>query len=798
MLWLTQDLIYLSLGIRRGYIPPSQLSRFAMTDKALKYSTQQKQQQNSKLLQVIQNFFTKTSQVILQTRSVADPTVLNYGVTVPDSDSRSSKTNKWFNLNIASPSDDWIKDEVKLWKSFSDVSQIHPMIIETYLDLRQLDPRETVALEDDNGNSWTVTKGSLKKQEVVVERWLIEFDRSVCSDAGADELPLIYKQAIVLLRVIYGYARLLPAYKLRKILCQQSGKGLVLKNKIVDGKQPISLRGRIGLSKSIIPHQMLLTDSHMTQKSFEPVKTTTGSLRVSVAYRNHYRFTVQDNEEILSNHFWNTDQEKLAALLQRSHISDSTSNSALDSHSASVSQEDAKPAKEPTNLALDSIKRSVLPCTTENHPEQHEETSPSSKASGRGLKLVLYALPAATVQRPSIQPFKVGSISNSPPTGNTSFVSGAAGSIAGSSMERRISITSNRSGSNASLAAMLRNPRGSTSSSNTPNVAISSSHGNNAGVVFPRSISSSHGSHLHDDTSDLPGTPRFSSSFGSRQSRRFSNTSARSSLANEAGASLYGASVELTTSSGAPNSGLYLDDDISNFVRMIDCKSDLRLSSTPGSKSNFRPTDSNSLIDAISKFQQLRGPHQQLSDSVNASVIFQHSQSGSYHSGGSHGTSHPSSRKSSHSHRSPSPSISPGSYDNHLPSITSKLELNSLDQSFTTHSRPRSSRHALQLAAQVAYERKARLASSPATSSGLARSMQRTQSEEVRGLSTTPSAYESAKRPIKYEEVFDDDDEEDASDYFMRRVESDPTGSRTHDELGYDNDDLLFEMTDTK
>lgn len=778
-----------------------------MTDKASTAASSapgkhvgQPKQQNTKLLQVIQNFFTKTSQIILQTRSVADPTVFDYGVSggETDGDSRSSKTNKWFNLNIASPGDDWIKDEMKLWKSFSDISQLHPMIIETYLDLRQLDPRETVALEDDTGNSWTVAKGGLKKQEVVVERWLIEFDRSVCSAAGSDELPLIYKQAIVLLRVIYGYARLLPAYKLRKILCLQSGKGLTLMNKIIDGKQPISSKGRIGLSKSIIPHQMLLTESHMTQKSFEPVKTTTGSLRVSVAYRNHYRFTVQDNEEMLSNHFWNTDQEKLAALLDRSHISEATSNSALDSHSASVSQEETKSSKEPTNFALNTAKQSILPCTSEHQPDHqddhHDETSPTSKSSGSRLKQVLYAQPA-NVQRPSIQPFKVGSISNSPPTGNISFASGAPG--AGSSMERRISITSNKSGSNASLAALLRNPRGSTSSSNTPTVAISGSHGTNPGV-FPRSISSSHGSHLHDDLNELSSTPRFSSSFGSRQSRRFSNTSARSSLANEAGASLYGASVELTTSSGAPLSGLYLDDDISTFVRMIDCKSDLRLSSTQGSKTNSGNADSNSLIDALSKFQLLKGQHQQLSDSVNASVIFQHNQGGSYHSGNSRGTSRPSSRKSSQSRPSPSPSVSPSSYDNHLPSITSKLELNTLEHSLSSL-RPRTSRQTLQMNPQLsaAYGRSSRLATSPTATSQLAHVVHGPSNEEVIGLSTTPSTYDRAKRPIKYEDVFDDEDE-DASDYFMRRVESDPTGSRTHDEIGFDNDDLLFEMTDTK
>lgn len=762
-----------------------------MTDKAVGGNKAPLRPQNAKLLQVIQNFFTKTSQIILQTRSVADPTVLNYRES--DTSDTRSKTNKWFNLNIASPGDDWVKDEMKLWKSFSDISQIHPMIIETYLDLRQLDPRQTVALEDDTGNSWTVAKGGLKKQEVVVERWLIEFDRTLCSDADSDELPLIYKQAIVLLRVLYGYARLLPAYKLRMVLCQQSSKGLTLMNKIVDGKQPISSKGRIGLSKSIIPHQMLLTDSHMTQKSFEPMKTTVGSLRVSVAYRNHYRFTVQDNEEMLSNHFWTTDQEKLEALLDRSHISDTTSNSALESRSASVSQEEPKALGDASHFASSATKQSVLPCTSEHHPEHPSESSPTPKTR---VKQVLYAQPAASVQRPSIQPFKVGSIGNSPPTGNISFLSGTAGSIAGSSMERRISITSNKSGSNASLAALLRNPRGSTSSSNTPTVAISGSHGNNQGAVFPRSNSSSHGSHLHDDLSEMSSTPRFSSSFGSRQSRRFSNTSARSSVANEPGASLYGASVELTTSSGAPLSGLYLDDDISTFVRMIDCKSDLRLNTTGATRTTSRPSDSNSLVDALSKFQLLKGQHQQLSDSVNASVIFQHNQGSSFH-GSSRGISRPSSRKSSHSRALPSPSALPSSYDNHMPSITSKLEQHGLEHSIA-NLRPRS-RQALQISSQIPanYGRNARLASSPTATSALAHVVHGSDCEEVTGLSTTPSIYNSAKRPIKYEDVFDDE-EEDASDYFMRRVESDPTGSRTHEELGFDNDDLLFEMTDTK
>lgn len=729
--------------------------------------------QNAKLIQVIQNFFSKALQIVLQARSLPDPT--NY---TADTESRSSKINKWFNLHMATPNEDWIRGEIKLWKSFTDVSQLPPMIIETYLDLRQLSPREIVVLEDDNGNSWTVAKGGTKKQEVVVERWLIEFDKNFVSGSGVDELPLIYKQAIVLLRVIYGITRLTPAFKLKKLLAKLSPKSLTLRNKFIDGKQPISSKGRIGLSKPVIPHQMLLTDSHMTQKMFAPIQTTLGTLRVSVAYRNHYRFLVQDNEEMLSNHFLLTDQEKAAKEAAQRDIG----SSIIEPPSGHEDE------PEPVPKSLHAEKFSVLPCTSE---PPDDDLTPRVKH-----KLVLYAVSSASIQRPSIQPFKVGSIGNSPPQGTPHTPT----SVHGSSMERRISITSNRSGSNASLAALLRNPRGSTSSSNTPNTIAIAGSQIPASVLFPRSVSSSHGSQLpqEDSSENISNTPRFSSSFGSRQSRRFSNTSARNYPMNETNTSFLGTSVELA-SSEAPLSGLYIDDDISTFVRMIDGKSDLRLSSSNQQDSklgNFH-NESNSQLDALSKFQLLKSQHQQLSESVSASLIFHHNQGGDL--GGS-GSKH-SSRKSSHSVYTPPHSLPTGSYENaHLPSITSRLQESGLN---SDSDEPGSTRSLL---AKNSYssdlKSSASKVASPvtATNAHAARAPQSASAAEgVSGLATTPSVYVGAKRPIKYEDVFEDDD--DSTEYLAtrRRGKSDPMISKAHvDDLMYDNDDLLFEMTDTR
>lgn len=765
--------------------------------------------QHAKLIVVMQNFFTKALQTVIQARSVPDTTLAGYS---NESSSQTSKINKWFNLLMPVLSDEWLRGEIKHWRNQAETQMLPPLIIETYLDMRQISAREIVMLEDDDGNSWTVAEGGSKKQEVVIERWLIEFDRNLALSSTIDELPLIYKQAIVLLRVLYGITRLLPAFKLKKYVCKLLSKNLTVRNRFVDAKQPISSKGRIGLSKSIIPHQMLLTDSHMTQRSFEPIETTLGSLRVSVVYRNHYKFKVQDNEERLSDHFLISDKEqadatrmgesKSASSSFRRTLSRSDSQSRSRSASRLASRFESVPVTEsagiPTSAKVrDAVgqhgeKSSLLPCTSMHHPE---ESSPTPKVSTK------HKLVSIAPIRPSIQPFKVGSISNSPPP--LSGLSHTQNSLTGSSIERHISITSNRSGSNASLAALLRNPRGSISSSNTPTtIAISGSH-NNINAALPRSISSSHGSHLQSDDhygENVSSVPRFSSSFGSRQSRRFSSSSRFNSISNnETTPSLLGTSLELNSSS-VPFSGLYVDDDISSFVRMID-GSDLHLSgSHQDSKLGTSNNNSSSHLLALNRFQLLKSQHQELGESVSASLILQHNQIGSRDSQASGSGSKPSSRKSSHSMYSPPPSLPTGSYDHaHMPSISSRLNdsgINSGEGSGSPGSfLPKKSSFS---GGGVSYLRSTgnKLVSPPLTATTMAHATHLPNTEGVSGLATSPSVYVKAKRTIKYEDVFEDDD--DAHDYYGSRQDKRMLPVDHEEDISYDNDDLLFEMTDTK
>jgi autophagy-related protein 13 len=719
--------------------------------------------QQSKFAQVIQNFFVKAAQIILQSRTLPENSPTN----------SDKKLNKWFNLymynnNVA---------DLKIWKNHHNLQTIPPMIIETYLDLRQLTPNQVVILQDEHQNIWQVLRH--KKQEIVLERWLIEFDANDVGEVVNDELPSIYKQSIILFRSLYGLSRILPTFKLKKILSMENS-GLIISNKIIEGTQQISSKGRIGLSKSIIPHQMMTTENHITHKQFQPIRTTSGTLKVSIAYRNQYRFSVQDSEQLLSNQFVNMDEPR-----RQSSIDDTLPGEIIkDLHRKSIDLEMRKSLEEPsvkpipkhhgTEIAAASSANkfsnsmSISPCTS------GREMSPSIKKPTPPTKL-------------PIQPFRIGSLSISPPP---------TGSTASTSLERRISITSNKSTSNASLAALLRNPRGSTSSATSTGIPIGnqSSYPSTVGSSFPRSVSSSHG---HDDQVDS-STPRFSSSFGTRANRRFSNASNRQTLgpSNQSHNELLGTSAGLTTSTKAPLSGLYADDDISDFVKMIDSTVDLRFAH---GSNQFLTNHSGNSIDQLNKFQSLRLTHQQLGENVSASVMLQqhqlhqphhHSLLSQNHTNDSrsHVSSMNLSGDNARSRKSStgSPQGSLPSDNTRFPSIISRLQEESpgveeFDRAISMGAGNNSSgsnRGSFgSYQANVAFMKSTpmtRLASPPCTSTSMAYATAGTTTSEKSGekkaVASAPSP--SKYKEIKYENVFDDDDDDEYEENHDELVKS--------------------------
>ncbi|RCK62621.1 Autophagy-related protein 13 [Candida viswanathii] len=678
--------------------------------------------QITKLTQVIQKFFAKAAQIVLEARAYPETITPSLYPTKEES----SKLNKWFNLYMNSIPD-ITKDDLKLWKT-ADLASLPPMIIETYIDLKKLPSDQILVLLDQEKHPWTVAKGGGKKTEVVLERWLIEFEPNASNTAAVmvDELPLSYKQAIILFRSIYGFSRLMPAFKVRKNLHSR----LPLGNKILDGNQPISSKGRIGLSKPII--NVNTSESHMSQKFFQPVQTRLGSLKISVAYRNDSDFCIHENEELLLTHFKHHDQEEIC---NKNKISSSVS----------------------PNSSTTSSK----------------ETSTSPKKSQTPIR---------------IQPFKVGSMSSSPPPIPTVQNQPV---LQSSSLERRVSITSNKSTSNASLAAFLRNPRSSTPSTNTiPIVNTNAVYGSSV----PRSVSSSTG---HEDSyltnpDSTNNTPRFSSSFGSRASRRFSSTSARQQTPQS---DLLGHSNSVDAAL-SETEGDDDGEDISDFIRMLDSKSDLRLGN--GSSGGGISSSSVAVNETLNKYQLLRSQHQQLSDSANASLIL-------------HG-SRQSSRKSSLN----SP---PGSYDHYQQQQPQHSSVMSSIHSRMKDSRSRGDEHH---AKYVSPKRSANV--SPSTGGiptsigtpslvnsrlphhsttivssnvGGTTKSAATTAVVVSGLATSPSIYDY--RSSRYDDVFEDEDEPHSGHSSGSQSQS-HSHEKSKIKLGKkdeeDEDDLLFTMSD--
>ncbi|CAK9436519.1 uncharacterized protein LODBEIA_P10770 [Lodderomyces beijingensis] len=601
----------------------------------LPVSDPQARKHTAKLHQVLVNFFTKAAQIILDSRSSSSELSLysnsdlssaattsqpyadghghgqghnqghghGYAHPHPHAEDPVVKINKWFNLHMISTSAT-SKDDLKLWKN-PEVITLPPMIIETYLDLRQLPSNQTLVLFDEQKHPWTVVKPNGKKQEVVLERWLIEFDQSSQSDKIIlDELPLIYKQAIILFRTIYGFSRLMPAYKLKK---KNPSNKLSLGNKILDGNQPISSKGRIGLSKPIVNNNIINeSESHMTQKNFKPINTSLGMLKISIAYRNHYDFCLHEHEEVLSVHFTKHDEDAKKKL---SSISPSSSLASYKDQSSSFSKDVSNSPKtktsRPNSFKIGSIGNS--PPSAQVAGNTTITTTPT--ATGTPTTTTTATATATATSHATVQPQNMQAVP----------------------LERKVSITSSKSISNASLAAFLRNPRSSTPSAS--NIPISTSNNSNANNPYstsiPRSIGSSTGQdEIFVNPDSASNTPRFSSSFGSRASRRFSNTSIRQQTPQSDYFTQGNNSVD------AALSGLYGDDDISDFVRMIDSTSDLKLSGGHSSSHDsdsriraIREVEGTESKNELKKYQSMKNKHQQLSDSVNASIILQSRQS---------------------------------------------------------------------------------------------------------------------------------------------------------------------------
>lgn len=602
----------------------------------------------TKITQVIRQFFAKAALVITESRVVSTKVIKDPALNTP-------LVNKWFNLELDESEE--VRESLRLWKSIDFPSEVlpPPLVVETYLDLRDLGSKHNIYLTtyDSNGSDtlggsggatgpaekqFKVTQGG-KRTEIVLERWIVQFippDDASTDPVNWDDKELqptaIYKQAATLIRSLYTYAQILPVWTLRRKLNRSklTVPPLRIGCRILDGSQRLTSKGRIGLTKK-------LTDSMEELESiyFPDLKTPFGSIKMSASHRVECDFSILDTEDFLSNQFFIQDNRNKrlpsspsSYTLHRKQSTSSSTNPASFPSPSRSSLEGSSSMASRNNVyrnhharqSTDFSNEPFITSPTDFVARDRRLSSVSLRDSPVNSPLMTQQpqLQQGTPQSPSssrpqvslIQPFKTPSLSASPSE---------------SSLSSRPQSFS-RTTSNSSLAA-LRIPNRTMSNASTTSVG-SYPRGQGPENAISSSVSSSKSS----------SAPKFSSSFGSRGA--WNRSGSLSGVARPKRVS-----TELPGSLGSqgsfgPSSSLLVcepeerDDDqgLNAFLHMVtnigqtqsaSHNSVLLSGASSGSNSSFLLGSRNNInsnspseSDILSRFQNMKSSHSALSHSL--------------------------------------------------------------------------------------------------------------------------------------------------------------------------------------
>ncbi|KAI4211530.1 MAG: hypothetical protein LQ351_005706 [Letrouitia transgressa] len=639
----------------------------------------------AKLSQVVQNYFTKAALIILHSRTHL-PAAYAKGSNV-------KRVNKWFNVELDET--ELTRDALRVWKNCDALDNRPPvMIIETFISMEDLTNNQCLAIVDERGKRWDVEEAlapspgslgggkGLSRLEVVLERWQIQLGeppKEVSKDLAAI-LPRIYKNSIVLFRSLFTSAKILPAGKLAKkaLKSRQTQTSPKLRYRIIEGSQftrpykndPLLIPLYDGIAKGRAKEDVV---DHF---AFDPIESAAGHFFVQVTYRSNCNFSIDESESLLSSHFMGMDEQFFAPSLgrgqgieqlEKSYHTRSTEIGSLPQNrrenidrpdhsqaygSLSTFHQVGPPAGSSPLSALraarDRASQSPTEIPSSRLPPNHRSTqgSRSSLRSSDG--------PPGVARRPSVSfmPFKTPSLSASPSHGEQMAANAA-----------RVSV-----GKASALGALAeaRNP-----SSLGPHNAVPA----RGSPTVPEQVAQSSTS-----SSPRPSTSRYSSSFGHRKARSTGGSSRTEDENNSSG------KASLTSSAAQPGSGVIAeggggssgsiptdDDNISDFLKLLDQKKDLR---------SFRASNDQASVEAsarrtnvaLNKYQRMRDSNTALSESMSSSLMLHRSSSSSSRQLSSvppmvAGTSISTSS-------SPGKPISP--HTPHTPAIPSRLSANSI------------------------------------------------------------------------------------------------------------------------
>lgn len=542
------------------------------------------------------------------------------------------RVNRWFNIEL-DETDDY-KDDIRKWKT-CDLKENRPppLIIEILLNTDALNQSQRLVILDEDGRRYDVMNALTASQdrhgkrrastdnEVVLERWLIQLHdpSSGLPPDLAQILPLVYKKSIVLFRSLFTYCNFLPAWKLsRRIGKARSSTGLKLNFRIVDGSQ-------IGKNSQSDSLKIPLGDSSAEQLSdyqFGITDSPAGPFSVHVAYRNNCEFRVDDSEAILSSRFATSDDELFPpSLLRQELMKKSQEIGSLPTDyrgnlfktpelgQAYGSLGTFHQAGIASGTSPISALRNAEDYTSRSPPSVYQTRPPPSQQSDQNARPALAGTGINRAgRRPSFsfQPFKAPVLSASP-----------MGVSPLSSSPRTISAA--RAPGLDSLTEEGHLPR-ATTPGHKKSVSLAPEQLN------PSSTSSS--------PKPAPVT-RFSSSFGHRRARLSSGgiTTKVEEDQNSSG------KISVTSSTQQPGSGLMAeaksggssgsmqedDENISDFLKMLDLKKDLL---TPQDAAAAEASTKRTTA-ALNRFHRMRDSNAALSDSISSSQVLHRSSSSS-------------------------------------------------------------------------------------------------------------------------------------------------------------------------
>ena len=562
------------------------------------------------------------------------------------------------------------------------------MVIEMYIDTQELTNNQSLIIIDDHGRRWDVEEalnrsasssagagGHFVKPEVIVERWTIKLGESPAEIPHdlTKVLPRTYKDTVVLFRALYSSLKLIPGWKFGKRIFKDrsSLKAPKLKYRILEGPHTNRALKYDQLTMPLFETR----DDILEYFAFDPIDSPAGALSVEVTYRLHCDFRIDDSEAFLSSRFMGMDEDHFEPSLGRrqgvsreerrlprrrvTEIGSLPSNKRGNSGPSEPGQAYGSlstfhQAGPPISTSPLSALRAARVAGSESPEEMMPKKAPPNTRSAQGSRSSLRSADGAPGigRRPSVSfmPFKSPSLSASP-----------------SQTEQMLTSARASYGKSSPLAALAeaRAPASLSPYGSAPSRGLT----NPADQAVLSSLS----------TSPKPSQPhRFSSSFGHRKSKLSTGGSSRTEDENSSG------KASVTSSNNQPGSGVLAevggassgsiqtdDDNISDFIKMLDRKKDLKSFNTANEAAAEASTKRTSA--ALSKFQRMKDSNDVLSNSMYSSLHLHRSSSSSSRQLSSvppmvAGTSMSTSS-------SPGKPVSP--HTPHTPTIPSRLSANS-------------------------------------------------------------------------------------------------------------------------